>query len=694
MDGAQRHGAVVAVNGTLPVTPSRSAGPLVLVWSAAPLDPGVKNALDSAVQGTGGSLLIHHDCDAALSLLARSDGSEGPAGRPVSEPPSLPDPVALLVLAVQQLDQVATARTLARAAPKAGCMVLMSAAHEPALRRALMFSTPTGTSWHLEMADDPLLAERIRAAMIQRVHGQRLRTTLDRMKLSLTRPAPVEASEHRRLVASDLLLGSVLRHASDAIVSLDDHQHIQSWNDGARRLFKRDASHVLGTRLSELFDAPGDVSALFNEAAGQAGRKAEWSARVGLDRKIIEATLDGISDDAGRRIGVLAILRDVTEQRRNERELLAAARQKDEFLAMLGHELRNPLSPIRNSAEILRLIDNKGDPRVRRASDIIARQVDHLSGLVDDLLDVARVTRGAITLNKNHCDIATVVATGIEQARSLIDAKHQELQVHVDENCIVLGDSERLTQVFSNLINNAAKYTGERGAIVVHISADEARVKVSVSDTGVGIAPELLPRVFDLFTQGARSADRAQGGLGIGLSLVKSLVDAHGGSVVGHSPGLNRGSTFTVTLPRAQEDAQFDTAPAGALFPAGNRLRLMVVDDNSDAADTLGELLEAHGHDVDVQHDPLDALARAEKTAPDVFILDIGMPRMDGYELAKRLRQLHAGSHAVLIALTGYGQPEDRLASRRAGFDHHLVKPLDVSQLWGLLEHIVPTTRH
>ncbi|MBA3597962.1 MAG: response regulator [Methylibium sp.] len=683
------------MNATLAVAPSHSSGQTsVLVWSAAPLETGVKEALDAAVQGTGGLLLIHHDCDAALALLARSDGSAGLAGQPASEPPSLPDPVALVVLVVQQLDQVGTARALARAAPKAGCMVLMSAAHEPALRRALMFSTPTGTSWHLERADDPLLCERIHAALMQHVHGQRLRTTLDRMKLSLTRPSPVEASEHRRLVASDLLLGSVLRHASDAIVSLDDHQRIQSWNDGARRLFGRDASRVLGTRLSELFDSPGDVTALFNEAAGQAGRKAEWSARVGPQSKIIEATLDGIPDDAGRRIGVLAILRDVTAQRRNERELVAASRQKDEFLAMLGHELRNPLSPIRNAAEILRLTDKGSDPRVRRASDIIARQVKHLSGLVDDLLDVARVTRGAITLNKNNCHVAAVVAAGIEQARSLIDAKHQELQVHVDESCMVLGDRERLTQVFSNLINNAAKYTGERGAIVVHVSADEARVKVSVSDTGVGIAPELLPRVFDLFIQGARSADRTQGGLGIGLSLVKSLVEAHGGSVVGQSPGLNRGSTFTVTLPRALGDEQFNGAPAGAPFPAGNRLRLMVVDDNSDAADTLGMLLEAQGHEVNVQHDPLDALARAEEMAPDVFILDIGMPRMDGYELAKRLRQLHAGSHAVLIALTGYGQPEDRLASRRAGFDHHLVKPLDAAQLRGLLEHIVPTTRH
>jgi PAS domain S-box-containing protein len=602
--------------------------------------------------------------------------------------------VVLLVLAVQQLDQVGTARALAKAAPKAGCMVLISATHEPALRRSLMFSTPAGTSWHLERADDPLLAERIRAALMQRVHGQRLRTTLDRMKLSLTRQPPVEASEHRRLVASDLLLGSVLRHASDAIVSLDDQQRIQTWNDGARRLFGRDATQVLGTRLADLFDSPDELEALFNRAAGRAGCKAEWSARVGPDSKIIEATLDAIPDDAGRRIGMLAILRDVTELRRNERELLAAARQKDEFLAMLAHELRNPLSPIRNSAEILRLADKGGDPRVRRASDIIARQVEHLSGLVDDLLDVARVTRGAITLNKNHCDIAAVVAAGIEQARSLIDLKRQELQVRVDQSCMVLGDSERLTQVFSNLINNAAKYTGERGAIVVHVSTDDARVRVSVSDTGVGIAPELLPRVFDLFTQGARSADRAQGGLGIGLSLVKSLVEAHGGSVTGHSPGLNLGSTFTVTLPRAHGDPQFDSQTAGTTFPAGNRLRLMVVDDNLDAADTLGVLLESQGHEVDVQHDPLDALARAEETAPDVFILDIGMPRMDGYELAKRLRQLHAGSHAVLIALTGYGQPEDRLESRRAGFDHHLVKPLDAAQLWGLLEHIVPAARH
>jgi len=248
-----------------------------LVWSAAPLDAGVQEALDAALQGTGGSLLISHDSDASLALLARPAGNAGLAASTTDDPPLLPDPVVLLVLAVQQLDQVGTARALAKAAPKAACMVLIAAQHEPALRRSLMFSTPAGTSWHLERADDPLLAERIHGALMQRVHGQRLRTTLDRLKLSLTRQAPVEASEHRRLVASDLLLGSVLRHASDAIVSLDHQQRIQTWNDGARRLFGRDATQVLGTRLADLFDSPDELEALFKRAAGRAGPRARWT---------------------------------------------------------------------------------------------------------------------------------------------------------------------------------------------------------------------------------------------------------------------------------------------------------------------------------------------------------------------------------------------------------------------------------
>ncbi|MCH2242624.1 MAG: ATP-binding protein, partial [Aquabacterium sp.] len=528
-------------------------------------------------------------------------------------------------------------------------------------------------------------------------------TTLDRMRLQLPTQASVDPSEYRRLVASDRYLASVLSAAQDAIVSVDEAGRVVTWNTGAERLFGRRPAQVLGTALAALFDEPDTFAAAVRavqslQGAGPADgpRQAFAMQRDGQTRQI-EAAFDLIRNEQGGAIGVLAIMRDVTDQRAAEQALQAASRQKDEFLAMLAHELRNPLAPIRAASEILRRL-NSTDARAQQAATIIARQVEHMTGLIDDLLDVARVTRGMVALERAPVDLDSIVSPAVEQVRALIEAKRQTLLVPAfGEALHVDGDRKRLTQVVANLLNNAAKYTPEGGRISIELAATPGQVQLVVRDTGVGMDAELLPRVFDLFSQGQRSHDRAQGGLGIGLALVRNLVQLHGGSVKAASDGPGRGSCFTVTLPRLQvqpQPAQAEEPAPPPDFPAGNRLSLMVVDDNRDAAETLALLLESQGHTVDVQNDPRAALERADRVHPDVFILDIGMPHLDGYELAQRLRARPGGMQAVIIALTGYGQAEDVARARNAGFDHHLVKPLDASRLSTLLQDVVPQTRH
>ncbi|HEX8787277.1 MAG TPA: ATP-binding protein [Telluria sp.] len=385
--------------------------------------------------------------------------------------------------------------------------------------------------------------------------------------------------------------------------------------------------------------------------------------------------------------GMVAFFRDITERKRAEEQLREADRRKDEFLAMLAHELRNPLAPISAAADLLK-IGRLDEARVRQSSAIIGRQVRHMTSLVDDLLDVSRVTRGLVTLARAPVSARTIVDEAIEQVRPMFDARRQPLQVRIVEpEATVLGDKARLVQVLSNLLNNAAKYTPEERRIEVEAESADGRLVLTVRDQGIGMEPDLSPHVFDLFTQAKRSSDRSQGGLGLGLALVKHLVELHGGSVACASPGLGQGSTFTVRLPLMQPlPGQPEPRPGAA--PPGRQprpLRLLVVDDNVDAAATLGMLLEACGHEVTVEHDSLRALERARRLRLDAALLDIGLPDMDGNELARRLRADVQTSALVLIAVTGYGQEQDRRAAFEAGFDHHLVKPVDMGRLAGLL---------
>jgi signal transduction histidine kinase/CheY-like chemotaxis protein len=407
-----------------------------------------------------------------------------------------------------------------------------------------------------------------------------------------------------------------------------------------------------------------------------------------LVERILDFIYQPIIEADGSCSGIFVQGNDVTKRKGAEDELLAANRRKDEFLAMLAHELRNPLAPISAAAQLLQRA--QGDATARMAGDVIQRQVRHMTSLVDDLLDAARFSRGQVAIDRQSVEVAKVVAEAIEQVRPLIESHRHRLEVRQSTQALLVhGDHKRLVQVLANLLSNAAKFTPSGGTVTVAVEGDAAadRVFLSVRDTGHGIDAELLPRVFDLFSQGARSLDRAQGGLGIGLALARDIVELHGGTLSARSAGAGQGAEFTVALSQHHAAGTALPAAAGLSRPAGARRtrRVLVVDDNLDAATTLSLFLEAEGHAVRVEQDPMAALAQAGSDPADVYLLDIGLPDLDGNELARRIRNSTQGRGALIVAISGYGQEADRQAALAAGFDNYFVKPVDLDELLALL---------
>jgi PAS domain S-box-containing protein len=376
--------------------------------------------------------------------------------------------------------------------------------------------------------------------------------------------------------------------------------------------------------------------------------------------------------------GWIASVTDVTARWKAEESLKAASRQKDEFLAMLSHELRNPLASISNVSELLKR-SFASQPQTREVFAILQRQISQLTHLVDDLLDVSRIAQGRINLKKETIEIGTVIDGALETVQPLVKEKSHRLNIRKPFSPVyVSGDSARLVQSLGNILHNAAKYTDVRGEIDVEVQELKGDLTIAVRDSGIGIAPELLPNVFDLFVQSSRTLDRSQGGLGIGLTVVKRLIQMHGGTVSAESAGFGCGSTFTIRLP---------TVPAPGVSPSKDvpytvpTRRVLVVDDNQDAANSLAVLLRLEGHDVSTAYGASEALSAVEQLKPEVVLLDIGLPQMDGYEVARRLHNRHATACPRLIALTGYGQAEDRARALATGFSEHLTKPVDHEQL-------------
>ena len=492
-------------------------------------------------------------------------------------------------------------------------------------------------------------------------------------------------------------LGKIISQAATGVLQADDQCRITLVNQKYCEMLGYTEAELMGRSLADM-TAPASLqlttSALAVMAGGGPPQVIEKQYRR-KDGSLLWATssVSALRSQDGNFLGLVAIVVDITERKEAEEKLREADRRKDEFLAMLAHELRNPLSPIGAAAELLKL-GTLDVARVRQTSEIISRQVGHMTNLVDDLLDVSRVTRGLVTLETAPLDIGAIVDDAVEQAAPLLRSKSHTLALQLaGVEALVLGDQKRLVQIVSNLLNNAAKYTPSGGRIVLRTELQGERVVLSVTDNGIGIEPQLAARVFDLFTQAEHTPDRSSGGLGLGLALVKNLVELHGGTVACTSPGPGHGSTFSISLPRLAS-----AAPGPAAWPAvpgqgpgpesGRGLRTLVVDDNVDAAQTLGMLLEVSGHEVTVEHSARRALAAAESGNFDACLLDIGLPEMDGNELARRLRANPATAGCLLIAITGYGQESDRRSSTAAGFDHHFVKPVDSQKLLSVMSQI------
>jgi PAS domain S-box-containing protein len=482
-----------------------------------------------------------------------------------------------------------------------------------------------------------------------------------------------------------------------AILLLDTQGRVLSWNDGATLLFGYHAAEVIGQPFSR-FSTPEDAQAGKTEAevrqATASGQMSceEWQVRRDGTRFWGCAVMTALRDERGDLKGFAKVIRDTTDRkqlemelRRQAEELVDANRRKDEFLAMLSHELRNPLAPVLNSVHVLRQAPN--DPSiVQFAGNMVERQVRHMARLIDDLLDVTRLTHGKVRLRPERFELTALADRAAESVRPLMQERGHRFIVNAPERPIWLeADPVRIEQVLVNLLNNAAEFTDAGGHVELTVAREGPEAVIRVRDDGTGIAPDLLPRVFDLFTQADTSLDRCGGGLGIGLTLVKRLVTLHGGTIRVQSEGAGRGSEFTVRLP-APGDPPAETGTSRPATAERAALRMLVVDDNVDMAMSLSIILQMHGHKVEMAHDGSEALAICRARDFDVILLDIGLPSIDGYEVARRIRERAGEPRPLLVGISGYGFEADHLRAREAGFDLYLVKPVDPRLLESLLE--------
>ncbi len=488
------------------------------------------------------------------------------------------------------------------------------------------------------------------------------------------------------------LTAAVLDTMAGLVVVTDREGQIVRFNRACEELTGYTFAEVAGRPVWDLFlreeQEKAEARAVFERlTAGHFPRRHanDWVTRSGERRWIVWSST-ALTGPDGRVELVIGTGTDETERRRAEEALREADRRKDEFLAMLSHELRNPLAPIRNGLQVLRA--GGLAPAAAATLEMMDRQLHHLVRLVDELLDVARLTQGTIRLHKGPVELAEAVARAVEAARPLVEARRHELTVALPPRPLPLeADLPRLAQVFANLLDNAARFTPEGGRLALTAAAEGNEAVVRVRDDGIGIRPEMLPRVFELFAQADQSLDRSSGGLGVGLTLVRSLVEMHGGTVEAHSDGPGTGSEFVVRLPLAEcgvpSADSADNPPSAIRHPQS--MRVLVVDDSRDAAESLALLLRAAGHEVSTAYAGPAALEAARAFRPEAVLLDIGLPGMDGYEVARRLRRESGLDRALLVAVTGYGQDEDRRRAHEAGFDHHLVKPADLETLQGIL---------
>jgi len=496
------------------------------------------------------------------------------------------------------------------------------------------------------------------------------------------------------LSESEANLRAIFDNVLDAIIKVNDQGIIESVNAAAEAVFGFSVAELSGTPIGRLLPMldwnPYEIQRNYQKGENRiAGIRRELE---GIKKSGSSFPVDlGISEITGPHHCFIITVHDITERKQTEIALQQADRRKNEFLAMLGHELRNPLAPIRNAVQVLKA-QSAANPTLDWCRKVIDRQVSHMALLLDDLLDVARIMQDKIVLKMDCFDFSEIIDSAIETVHPLVEARKQELAVsRPDMPMWIQGDRVRLTQALSNLLNNAAKYTDEGGKIALKVNLEAEDLLITVQDNGSGITPEILPHIFEIFTQADSSLARSQGGLGVGLTLTRRLVEMHGGTVSASSAGDQQGSEFVVRLPLASAPSLMK-APQLEAAPSPAKLRILLIDDNVDVAESLALLLQLEGHEVDTANCGLNGIEKAQAFRPQIVLLDIGLPDISGYEVARRLRELPETRHAFLVAISGYGQSEDLEQSKSAGFDRHLLKPVDPSHLSDLLMTVMKQT--
>jgi signal transduction histidine kinase/ActR/RegA family two-component response regulator len=599
------------------------------------------------------------------------------------------EPADLLVLG-NAAAEMSIARRALSLAPRAKVIVAAPDSECDRLRQQLRFAAH-GSRVDCVGSKGTTVASAVRTAVERLRRRATFARTVGVLNQRIAAKPPARASE------AAALLGTLLDLAPIGVLITENDGSVHEMNPFCERLLDVVEAEAGGAPIWDLFAMPdrlrvrGFVHALARgESRAQDVFSAE-SAATKLQIEVTGASLGPPTSDGG----LLLLLQDITERTRLLSELRDANRRKDEFLAMLGHELRNPLAPIRTAVELLRL---RGAPEIERERASIERQVNHLVQLVDDLLDVSRITRGKLQLRRERFELATAVAQAIEMASPLLEEREHMLHVEIPRTGLALdADRSRVAQIVANLLTNAAKYTDPSGTVEIVGKRERQWAIIEVRDTGRGVSAEMLPHVFNLFVQERQNLDRAAGGLGLGLAIVRNLVEMQGGQVAVESE-VGRGSTFTVRLPLAasSEALALEAAaeePAMVAAALEGR-RVLIVDDNIDAANLLALILESFGFATSVAHDGPSALRAAREFRPDVAILDLGLPVMDGYEVAERLHAIAGFETLPLLAVTGYGQIEDHARSKAAGFAAHLTKPVAAEALRRSIDEHCPAQTH
>jgi PAS domain S-box-containing protein len=546
-----------------------------------------------------------------------------------------------------------------------------------------------------ELASSNMSLQAEKNRELQQLNGvlEQANTKLSQINDSLTLEMNVRERAESALRKSEAELRAILQNTSAVIFQIGLDNRFVHVNRMFEKTFGELEASVVGKSIHDVFPRTTAVSVeANNKRVLEENRPIEFEETIPLNGQMhqfhtIKAPL---VDDSGMLRGLVGVWTDITERKKLEDALKEADRRKDEFIAMLAHELRNPLAPILNAVQLMQIKDSL-DTENKLYVSMIERQVEQLRRLVDDLMDISRITQGKFKLQHEHVKVADVVSSAVETCRPLIESRQHTISIDVTRDAVILGDRTRLEQIIGNLLNNAAKYTDHRGRISItgELIRDRAgvprEVELRITDTGVGIDPAMIPRLFALFSQIDSTLDRSSGGLGVGLALVLRLVTMHGGSVAAHSEGKGKGSTFTVRLPLAAQNAELaQTAPQ-----KGNNndravargKRILVADDNVDSATSLAMILRKNGNEVKIAHNGVECLELAERFRPEFILLDIGMPKMNGYEAARKIREKDWGRDVVLIAVTGWGQDDVRQRVQESGFNAHLVKPIEIATL-------------